>query len=91
MNRICRFSLVTAIGLVLPATAAAQSPSPSELARMKAEYRRPAALPVGNRALADLGRLLFWDPRVFGVGYHGLRGCHLPDRGWSVAEAQEPQ
>jgi cytochrome c peroxidase len=77
------------IGLALPAAVAqAQSPSPSELARMKAEYRRPAALPVDNRALADLGRLLFWDPRVSASGTTACASCHLPDRGWSVAEAK---
>ena len=42
---------LTAVGLVLAAPASAQSPA--ELAAMKAEYRRPAALPVENRALAE--------------------------------------
>ena len=55
---------------------------------MKAEYRRPAALPVENRALADLGRLLFWDPRVSASGNTACASCHLPDRGWAVAEAK---
>ena len=77
---------LTAVGLVLTATASAQSPA--ELAAMKAEYRRPAALPVANRALADLGRLLFWDPRVSASGHTACAACHLPDRGWSVAEAK---
>jgi cytochrome c peroxidase len=77
---------LTAVGLALTATASAQSPA--ELAAMKAEYRRPAALPVANRALADLGRLLFWDPRVSASGTMACASCHLPDRGWSVAEAK---
>ena len=68
--------------------APASAQSPAELAAMKAEYRRPAALPVENRALADLGRLLFWDPRVSASGNTACASCHLPDRGWSVAEAK---
>jgi cytochrome c peroxidase len=75
---------LTAVGLVLAAPASAQSPA--ELAAMKAEYRRPAALPVENRALAELGRLLFWDPRLSASGKTACATCHLPDRGWSVAE-----
>jgi cytochrome c peroxidase len=75
---------LTALGLVLTAPALAQSPA--ELAAMKAEYRRPAALPVENRALVDLGRLLFWDPRLSASGNTACATCHLPDRGWSVAE-----
>ena len=89
MNRIgLGFSAValSAAGLTLTVSAAAQSPA--ELARMKAEYRRPAALPVDNRVLADLGRLLFWDPRLSASGNTACATCHLPDRGWGVAEAR---
>jgi cytochrome c peroxidase len=78
---------LTAAALALTAASAAAQ-SPAELARMKAEYRRPAALPVENRALADLGRLLFWDPRVSASGTTACATCHLPDRGWAVSEAR---
>jgi len=77
---------LTAVGLLLAASASAQSPA--ELAAMKAEYRRPAGLPAENRALADLGRLLFWDPRVSASGNTACASCHLPDRAWSVTEAK---
>ena len=77
---------LTAVGLVLAAPASAQSPA--EIAAMKAEYRRPAALPVENRPLADLGRMLFWDPRLSASGNTACASCHLPDRGWSVTEAK---
>jgi cytochrome c peroxidase len=88
MNRL-RFNVIVLVGLVLPAASApAQSPSPSELARMKAEYRRPAALPVDNRALADLGRLLFWDPRVSASGTTACASCHFPELGWGVRDAR---
>jgi cytochrome c peroxidase len=80
---------LTAVGFVLAvASASAQAPTTAELAAMKAEYRRPAALPVENRALVDLGRLLFWDPRVSASGTTACAACHLPDRGWSVTEAR---
>jgi cytochrome c peroxidase len=77
---------LTALGLMLTASASAHSPA--ELAAMKAEYRRPAPQPVENRALADLGRLLFFDPRVSASANTACASCHLPDRGWSVAEAK---
>jgi cytochrome c peroxidase len=77
------------VGLVMTVPPSqAQSPSAAELAAMKAEYRRPAPLPVENKALVDLGRLLFWDPRVSASGNTACATCHLPDRGWSVAEAK---
>ena len=53
---------------------------------MKSEYRRPAALPVENRALADLGRLLFWDPRISASGKTACASCHFPNLGWGVLE-----
>jgi len=77
----------TAVGLMLT-TVSAQAQSPAELAAMKAEYRRPAPRPVENRALVDLGRLLFWDPRISASGTTACATCHLPDRGWSVATAR---
>jgi cytochrome c peroxidase len=68
--------------------ASALAQSPAELAAMKSEYRRPAARPVESRTLADLGRFLFWDPRVSASGKTSCASCHAPDRGWSVPEAR---
>src|SRR5262245_54253697 len=82
-----RLAAVAATGLALTATAVAAQ-SPAELARMKAEYRRPAPQPVENRALVDLGRLLFWDPRISASGTTACVSCHLPERGWAVTEAK---
>ncbi|HKS60130.1 MAG TPA: cytochrome c peroxidase [Xanthobacteraceae bacterium] len=89
MTGILRFDRVALAAVALAgmaASAPAQSPSSAELARMKSEYRRPAALPVDNRALAELGRLLFWDPRVSASGKTACAGCHSPDLGWGVLE-----
>lgn len=80
-----RRARLAAIGVVLTAMPAVAQ-APAELARMKAEYHRPAAQPVENRALVNLGRLLFWDPRISASGTTACAGCHLPDRGWSVTE-----
>ena len=58
---------------------------------MKAEYRRPAALPVENRALADLGRLLFWDPRISASGKTACAACHAAGSRLVGGRSQEPQ
>jgi cytochrome c peroxidase len=77
---------VTGVALVTPAQA--QTPSASQLAAMKAEYRRPAARPVDNPALVDLGRHLFWDPRASASGKTACATCHLPNLGWGVLDAR---
>ena len=66
----------------------AQGPTAAQLAAMKADYRRPAAKPIDNPALVDLGRLLFWDPRVSASGKTACVTCHLPYLGWGAADAR---
>ena len=68
------------------APAQAQNPTASQLAAMKAEYRRPAARPADNPALVDLGRHLFWDPRASASGNTACATCHLPYLGWGVTD-----
>ena len=77
-----------AIGAALASAARAQSDaaSASQLAAMKADYRRPSALPVENPRLVDLGRHLFWDPRVSASGRTACVTCHFPYLGWSVTD-----
>jgi cytochrome c peroxidase len=74
--------------LAVNAPARAQEPTASQLAAMKAEYRRPAAKPIDSPALVDLGRLLFWDPRVSASGNTACVTCHLPNLGWAVTDAR---
>src|SRR5262245_51596385 len=74
--------------LPVNAPAQAQHPTASQLAAMKADYRRPAARPIDNPALVDLGRLLFWDPRVSASGTTACVTCHLPNLGWAVTDAR---
>jgi cytochrome c peroxidase len=69
------------------ALTAGRAASP-DLAAMKAEYRRPPARSIENPALVDLGRLLFWDPRVSASGKTACVTCHLPELGWAVQEAR---
>ena len=91
MKRRCTavLSLLAAAGLMSFAGvdhAPAQQPSASELASMKKDYKRPPPRPVQNQALVDLGRLLFWDPRVSASGTSTCVGCHLPELGWAVKD-----
>jgi cytochrome c peroxidase len=84
-------ALVLLVPLSLAGTASpaqAQAPSAAQLAAMKAEYRRPAARPVDNPALVDLGRHLFWDTRASASGNTACVTCHLPYLGWAVTDAR---
>ena len=53
---------------------------------MKAGYKRPPPRPVDNKALVELGRLLFWDPRASASGKTACVSCHLPHLGWAVTD-----
>ena len=55
--------------------APAQGASTRELAALKADYKRPPAHPVENQKLVELGRLLFWDPRVSASGKTACATC----------------
>jgi cytochrome c peroxidase len=67
----------------LPAPLAAQ-----DIARMKSDYRRPPPLPVENQVLVDLGRDLFFDPRVSASGKTACATCHFPELGFAVTDAR---
>jgi cytochrome c peroxidase len=85
---IAALAVVVLLGLAPIAPGEAQNLSASQLAAMKADYRRPAAKPVDNPALVDLGRHLFWDPRASASGKTACGTCHLPYLGWAVTDAQ---
>src|SRR4051812_48317831 len=68
------------------APAQAQSLSASQLASMKADYKRPAPKAVENPALVDLGRHLFWEPRISASGKTACVSCHFPHLGWAVPD-----
>ena len=54
---------------------------------IKGDYRRPAPHPVENKALVDLGRDLFFDPRISASGKTACASCHFPELGYVVADA----
>jgi cytochrome c peroxidase len=64
-----------------------QAPQP-DLAALKRDYRRPPATPVENKALVDLGRELFFDPRISASGKTSCASCHTPEFGWVVTDAR---
>ncbi len=77
--------------LVLVPTVPARSQgvaAPPGLARIKQDYRRPAPRPIENRALADLGHDLFFDPRISASGKTACASCHFPELGYVVRDAR---
>jgi cytochrome c peroxidase len=60
----------------------------SDLGALKAEYRRPAAVPhppdnAPSEARVSLGRTLFFDPRLSGSGVVSCATCHNPGLSWA--------
>ena len=83
--------IITIASAVQPPGAAAEtipglSISSTELSAMKAEYKRPQPRPVADKALVDLGRQLFFDPRASASGKTSCASCHLPQLGWAVID-----
>jgi cytochrome c peroxidase len=78
------FALVA--GIAAMASAPGRAQTASDPGRMKAEYRRPPPRPVDNQTLVDLGRALFWDPRISASGTTTCASCHLPYLGWGVTD-----
>lgn len=76
-------ALLGVVGMTLSFPAFAQS---SDLAALKAEYRRPPPRAVEHHELVELGRLLFWDPRASASGTTACASCHFPYLGWSVTD-----
>jgi cytochrome c peroxidase len=81
-------AFVVSAAIACPASAQPAPPTAAELAAMKADYRRPSARAVEQPALVELGRLLFWDPRLSASGKTACASCHLPDLGWGVLDAR---
>ncbi len=69
--------------LVLVALTGAPRATPESEARgFAAAYRRPAPLPAAPRAQVELGRLLFFDPRLSGSQSMSCASCHNPSLSW---------
>src|SRR5256714_10196595 len=52
------------------------------------DYRRPPPRPIENQALVDLGRDLFFEPRISASGKTSCASCHFPQLGWAVIDAK---
>ena len=83
---IVAMAILLAAAGVLALTQSQPAPA-QDLKAIKADYRRPAALPVENKALANLGRDLFFDTRISASGRTSCASCHLPELGYVVTEA----
>jgi cytochrome c peroxidase len=58
-----------------------------DLDATKRDYRRPAPRRADNQALVDLGRDLFFDPRISASGKTACASCHFPELGYVVTDA----
>ena len=87
--QIAMASVLAAAGvLVLARSVPTQAQGTSaNLAAIKNDYRRPAPRPVENKALAELGRQLFFDTRISASGTTSCGSCHFPELGYVVTDA----
>jgi cytochrome c peroxidase len=69
-------------------TGFAQGGAMPDLGAIKREYRRPPSRLIENQALVDLGRDLFFDPRISASGKTACVSCHFPELGWAVTDAR---
>jgi cytochrome c peroxidase len=81
-----RWIFVAVAALLAPALAVDHSRAAPDPA-LRAAYRRPAAIPFPaddpyGAAKAELGRTLFFDPRVSGPGNIACATCHNPGLAW---------
>jgi cytochrome c peroxidase len=85
------FLVTAAVMAATVSPVAAQRPQQGaapDINDLKAAYRRPPPRPVESRELADLGRLLFWDPRLSHSGKTACVTCHLPYLGWATTDSR---
>jgi cytochrome c peroxidase len=82
------FGATAALALIWVEPTLAQSAgAASGINSIKSDYRRPAAHPVDNHALVELGRELFFDTRISASGTTACASCHFPELGYVVADA----
>jgi cytochrome c peroxidase len=82
--RLLATVLTMAVASLSPATG--QVPPATDLTQLKADYKRPAARPIENRALVELGHQLFWDPRISASGRTACGSCHFPYLAYAVTD-----
>jgi len=82
---VASLALASALGLLATVGGASERASERE---PLAKYARPASIPYpeGNpytEARAELGRVLFFDPRLSGSNFISCASCHNPGFSWS--------
>lgn len=70
----------------------AKSTAPYDRAVAKKEFRRPEGIPYPKdnrytRARAELGKVLFFDPRLSATGQIACASCHRPQFSWTDSVA----
>jgi cytochrome c peroxidase len=84
---------VTLAGAEPPAAIDRGAPAPESLALLRAKYARPSAPPfpadnAWSAAREELGRALFFDPRLSRSGVMACATCHNPGLSWGDGLAQ---
>jgi cytochrome c peroxidase len=79
---------LAAVGCAVTADAQTSMPSARRMASMKADYVRPLPRPIENQSLVDLGRNLFWEPRISASGKTACASCHFPHQAWATTNAK---
>lgn len=80
--------IVLCAGVPRAAAAASDAVLPHMVEAMKRDYRRPPPRPIENPALAELGRMLFFDPALSASGKTACGSCHVPQFGWASSGAR---
>ena len=88
-RHVAALAVIAAAGLIAQAmpSQAQGAGAQSDLAALKGEYRRAVPRPVENQALVDLGRDLFFDPKISASGKTACASCHNPTLGYGVTDA----
>jgi cytochrome c peroxidase len=76
------------LALALVLTISQIGPASAQNDPLKEQYRRPSPQPIQNKALIDLGRDLFFEPRISASGKTSCWSCHRPELGWGVKESK---
>jgi cytochrome c peroxidase len=81
-------AVVLAAGVALSAVTPRRSSASAVMRAYREQYRRPPGIPYPSDnaktpARQQLGRMLFFDPRLSGSGWISCASCHNPGLSWS--------
>ena len=79
--------MAAVVGLTMGSAVAGMKPSPEDVKK----YLRPAEIPQPKKNMmtperVELGKVLFFDPRLSGSNFISCATCHNPSLGWSDAQ-----